>query len=150
LSHVTIRRRGLSSQGHARAAGNDICGSELVTRRKAQSRESYCLAFFPTNLAALLLFPTMAGHSATMLSTSSSPFTQMGTWRQIASDRLEICSTTSRTSGHRTKTDALPLSARHFRERSQSTGRNFRQCLFGEPVLNGTDSALKKYHFAES
>jgi hypothetical protein len=62
----------------------------------------------------------MAGHSATMLSTSSSPFTQMGRWQEIASDRTAICSTISRTSGRHTKSDAPPLSARRESDRGPS------------------------------
>ena len=87
--------------------------TQAVMRRQTQSRsrESCCQTFFPMTLAALHLFLTMAGHSATMLSTSSSPFTQMGRWQEMVSDRMAICSTTSRTSGRHTNGDAPPLSA---------------------------------------
>src|SRR5439155_12592869 len=81
-------------------------------------------------LAALHLFLTMAGHSATMLSTSSYPFTQMGRWQEIVSDRMAICSTTSHTSGLHTKAGAPSLSARRNRigVTDQGSGANF-SCL---------------------
>jgi hypothetical protein len=81
----------------------------------SRSRESCCQTFFPMTLAALHLFLTIAGRSATMLSTSSSPFTQMGRWQDMGSDRMAICSTTSYTSGRQRKADAPPLSARRNR-----------------------------------
>ena len=46
--------------------------------------------------------------------------TQTGRWQEIGSDRMAICSATSRTSGRHTKGDRSPISARRKSDRGAS------------------------------
>ena len=97
----------------------------MLRETQSRSRESCCQTFFPMTLAALHL-SLMAGRSATMLSTPSSPFTQMGRLQEMVSDRMAICSKTSPTSGRHTKADAPPLSARRKSDRGASASNLLR------------------------